>query len=117
MGESITSTLRNLIAELAQTRPDTLDFSRRMDEQGIYSLHLIVLRERLQESLRVAFSDEEWGSLDTPAGIAAAIERVTAAGLATRTQSGASAAVDEDLEIGMRPAVASRHAAHGCAQP
>ena len=101
MGESITSTLRNLIAELAQTRPDTLDFSRRMDEQGIDSLHLIVLRERLQESLRVAFSDEEWGSLDTPASIAAAIERVTAAGLATRTQSGASAAVDEDLEIGM----------------
>jgi probable biosynthetic protein (TIGR04098 family) len=101
MGETVASALRSLIAELAQTAPDTLDFSRRMDEQGIDSLHLIVLRERLQESLRVAFSDEEWGSLDTPAGIAAAIERVTAAELGARVQSGASSAVDEYLEIGM----------------
>lgn len=101
MGDSVASTaLRSLIAELAQTPAETLDFSRRMDQQGIDSLHVIVLRERLQD-LGVAFSDEEWGSFETPASIASAIERATGTGRGARAGASASSTMHEDLEIGM----------------
>src|ERR1700674_5298091 len=55
--------LRTLIAEQSQTTPESLDFNRPMDEQGIDSLHLVVLRERLQVAMAVIFSDDDWVSL------------------------------------------------------
>ena len=101
MADSVTTTaLRSLIAELAQTQADRLDFDRRLDEQGIDSLHVIVLRERLQD-LGVGFSDEEWGSFHTPASIAAGIERASGAGSRVRARADGSPVVHEELEIGM----------------
>jgi len=82
-----------------------------MDEQGVDSLNLIVLRERLQEAFGVVFSDEEWASLHTPAGIlASVIRRHAVASLPggppeTRFASSGTAGVvsrlHDDLEIGM----------------
>jgi acyl carrier protein len=40
---------------------------------GLDSLQLIILRERLESSLAVVFSDEEWMALDTPASVLARV--------------------------------------------
>lgn len=103
--------IKRLVAELAQTAWETVDLDRRMDEQGVDSLNLIVLRERVQEAFGVVFPDEEWASLLTPAGIVDSLTRrraaVSAAGeppVTPRASSGTTAvasASNDDLEIGM----------------
>ena len=88
--------LRSLIAELTRERPEAIDLGVPMDRQGLDSLQLIILRERLETNLAVVFSDDEWMALDTPASVLA---RVTSAderrGL-VRPQWART-----DLEIGM----------------
>ena len=103
--------IKRLVAELAQTDWETVDLDRRMDEQGVDSLNLIILRERLQEAFGVVFADEEWASLHTPAGILASIARrhpvVPPAERAPETprvsggMAGPSSRSGDDLEIGM----------------
>lgn len=89
--------LRSLIAELTRARPDAIDLAVPMDRQGLDSLQLIILRERLESNLAVVFSDEEWMTLDTPARVLAHVTSQT------RTTSSASALhwTRADLEIGM----------------
>ena len=65
--------LRALIAELTRARPESIDLASPMDRQGLDSLQLIILRERLESSLAVVFSDEEWMALDTPASVLARV--------------------------------------------
>src|ERR1700741_3897931 len=65
--------LRSLIAELTRTRPEKIDLAVPMDEQGLDSLQLIILRERLESSLAVVFSAEEWMALDPPASVLARV--------------------------------------------
>jgi probable biosynthetic protein (TIGR04098 family) len=102
-----------LVAELAHTKPELVDLDRRMDEQGIDSLQLIVLRERLQMAIGAVFSDEEWMSVETPADILAGVHGRSAKAalsersLSTPQSSGATATFTaaglsvRDLEIGM----------------
>ena len=88
--------LRSLIAELTRERPEAIDLGVPMDRQGLDSLQLIILRERLETNLAVAFSDDEWMALDTPASVLARV---------TSQTSGAASSGPEwartDLEIGM----------------
>ena len=103
--------IKRLVAELAQTSAEIVDLDRRLDDQGVDSLNLIVLRERLQEAFGVVFPDEEWASLDTPAGILAGLTRRHAlAAVAGTTQgtpansgrtAGTASGSNDDLEIGM----------------
>jgi probable biosynthetic protein (TIGR04098 family) len=69
--------LRSLIAELVRARPDAIDLAVPMDRQGLDSLQLIILRERLESSLAVVFSDDEWMTLDTPARVLAHVTSQT----------------------------------------
>ncbi len=89
--------LRSLIAELTRARPETIDLAVPMDEQGLDSLQLIILRERLESSLAVVFSDDEWMTLDTPARVLAHVTSQT------RTEATTSPLhwTRADLEIGM----------------
>ncbi len=88
--------LRSLIAELTRERPEAIDLGVPMDRQRLDSLQLIILRERLETNLAVAFSDDEWMALDTPASVLARV---------TSQTSGAPSSGPEwartDLEIGM----------------
>jgi probable biosynthetic protein (TIGR04098 family) len=103
--------IRRLVAELAQTELENVTLDGRMDEQGVDSLNLIVLRERLQEAFGVAFSDEEWASLHTPAAILASVTlqcglkssagRVQGTPHVPSRPAAAVAASRDDLEIGM----------------
>jgi probable biosynthetic protein (TIGR04098 family) len=105
------TSIKRLVADIAQTSEETVDLDRRLDDQGVDSLNLIVLRERLQEAFGVVFPDEEWASLDTPAGILASLTRRRAvAPLAGRPPetpfgssrtAGAASGSPDDLEIGM----------------
>jgi len=63
--------LRTLIADVTQRRRDEIDLDARIADQGIDSLQLIILRERLQSTFRIVFSDDEWAALRTPAEILA----------------------------------------------
>jgi probable biosynthetic protein (TIGR04098 family) len=67
-----------------------------MDRQGLDSLQLIILRERLESSLAVVFSDEEWMALDTPASVLARVSSQMG-GPTTSALNWTRA----DLEIGM----------------
>lgn len=94
---SAESELRGLMAELTRARPESIDLDKRMDEQGLDSLQLIILRERLESALGVVFSDTEWMAMDTPANVLARVTSQT-------TSSGADAGfwwTRGDLEIGM----------------
>jgi probable biosynthetic protein (TIGR04098 family) len=103
--------IKRLVAELAQTDWETVDPDRRMDEQGVDSLNLIILRERLQGAFGVVFPDEEWASLHTPAGILASLTRrhaaVSLAGIPLETPhvssgtAGVASLSTHDVEIGM----------------
>jgi probable biosynthetic protein (TIGR04098 family) len=86
-----------LIAELTRARPESIDLDKRMDEQGLDSLQLIILRERLEGALGVVFSDTEWIAMGTPSDVLARVSSQT-------TSSGAAAGfwwTRADLEIGM----------------
>jgi probable biosynthetic protein (TIGR04098 family) len=88
--------LRALIAELTRERPERIDLSVAMERQGLDSLQLIILRERLETSLAVVFTDEEWMALDTPASVLARVRSQTGT-----AGSAASPWARADLEIGM----------------
>jgi len=88
--------LRALIAELTRARPESIDLASPMDRQGLDSLQLIILRERLESSLAVVFSDEEWMALDTPASVLARVSSQMG-GPTTSALNWTRA----DLEIGM----------------
>jgi probable biosynthetic protein (TIGR04098 family) len=88
--------LRALIAELTRARPESIDLASQMDRQGLDSLQLIILRERLESSLAVVFSDEEWMALDTPASVLARVSSQMG-GPTTSALNWTRA----DLEIGM----------------
>lgn len=88
--------LRSLIAELTRERPEAIDLTVPMDRQGLDSLQLIILRERLETGLAVVFSDDEWMTLDTPASVLARVKSETS-GTTASTQHWTRA----DLEIGM----------------
>ena len=88
--------LRSLIAELTRERPEAIDLGVPMDRQGLDSLQLIILRERLETSLAVVFSDDEWMALDTPASVLARVKSQTGG-----TPSSALQWARADLEIGM----------------
>lgn len=88
--------LRSLIAELTREPPDTIDLSIPMDRQGLDSLQLIILRERLETSLAIVFSDDEWTALDTPASVLERVRAETSGGTASSL-----AWARADLEIGM----------------
>lgn len=94
--QSPESELRALIAELARVRPEAIDLSVRLDDQGLDSLQIIILRERLESNLAVVFSDDEWMALDTPASVLARVRSQTGG-------EGSSAAEWDraELEIGM----------------
>ncbi len=88
--------LRALIAELVRERPEAIDLARPMDQQGLDSLQLIILRERVESSLAVVFSDEEWMALDTPARVLARVKSDTGI-----TDASSPLWSRADLEIGM----------------
>ena len=89
--------LRSLIAELTRARPDAIDLAVPMERQGLDSLQLIILRERLESNLAVVFSDEEWMTLDTPARVLALVTSQTRTHASASTRHWTTA----DLEIGM----------------
>jgi probable biosynthetic protein (TIGR04098 family) len=89
--------LRSLIAELTRARPDAIDLAVPMERQGLDSLQLIILRERLESNLAVVFSDDEWMTLDTPARVLAHVTAQTRTPAASSTLHWTRA----DLEIGM----------------
>ncbi len=88
--------LRSLIAELTRARPEAVDLDVPMDRQGLDSLQLIILRERLETNLAVVFSDDEWMALDTPARV---LERVRSQ--TTGAAAPGAAWARATLEIGM----------------
>jgi probable biosynthetic protein (TIGR04098 family) len=88
--------LRSLIAELTRVRPEAIDLDVPMDRQGLDSLQLIILRERLETSLAVVFADDEWMALDTPASVLARVKSQTGG-----TPSSVEQWARADLEIGM----------------
>lgn len=97
VARSAESELRALMAELTRARPESIDLDKRMDEQGLDSLQLIILRERLESALGVVLSDPEWMAMATPSNVLARVKSQT-------TSSGAAAGVwwtRADLEIGM----------------
>ena len=88
--------LRSLISELTRARPETIDLALPLEQQGLDSLQLIILRERLETNLAVVFTDDEWMAIDTPAGVLARV--------ASQTRGEAAAGLhwsSADLEIGM----------------
>lgn len=88
--------LRSLIAELTREQPEAIDLTMPMDRQGLDSLQLIILRERLENSLAVVFSDDEWMALDTPASVLARVKSQTGG-----TTSSSLLWARAELEIGM----------------
>jgi probable biosynthetic protein (TIGR04098 family) len=88
--------LRSLIAELTRADAGSIDLGARLDHQGLDSLQLIILRERVEASLAVVFSDEEWNALDTPARVLARVASQTG-GLEAPGQH----RMEAQLEIGM----------------
>jgi probable biosynthetic protein (TIGR04098 family) len=88
--------LRSLIAELTRDRPEAIHLDVPMDRQGLDSLQLIILRERLETNLAVVFSDDEWMALDTPARVLAGVRSQTAG-----TAASGVTWTRADLEIGM----------------
>ena len=94
--QSAESELRSLIAELTRDHPENVNLALPMDRQGLDSLQMIILRERVESSLAVVFSDEEWMALDTPATVLARVRSQTDAG-----QSADLHWSRTDLEIGM----------------
>ena len=61
--------IRILIGDLAEVSPESVDLTATMYSQGVDSLRLIVLRERLQAEVGIGFSDDEWTAATTPAAI------------------------------------------------
>ena len=88
--------LRSLISELTRARPEAIDLALPLEQQGLDSLQLIILRERLETNLAVVFTDDEWMAIDTPASVLARV--------ASQTRGVAAAGLhwsSADLEIGM----------------
>jgi probable biosynthetic protein (TIGR04098 family) len=61
--------IRALIGDLVEAAPDSVDLSASLYSQGVDSLRLIVLRERLQAERGIVFSDDEWMNTTTAARI------------------------------------------------
>ena len=93
---SAESELRSLIAELTRDRPENVDLALPMDRQGLDSLQMIILRERVESSLAVVFSDDEWMALESPATVLARVRSQTAGGHSSDLHWSRN-----DLEIGM----------------
>jgi probable biosynthetic protein (TIGR04098 family) len=113
--EDLEHALRALIADVTQRAAETIDLRAGLREQGIDSLQLIILRERLEATLGLFFTDAAWTSVDSPVAILAhagdrarrragpspgsALPSIN--GSTKVVESSASAPFRDDLEIGM----------------
>ena len=103
--------IRTLIGDLVEAPPDSVDLSGSMYSQGVDSLRLIVLRERLQAEVGVVFSDDEWMATTTPAGILehAVRPRAAATPRSTSVSPTGHAPVSPIEPLTTRPGVAVEH--------